>query len=103
MATLQGAEIRHMAALVAIAHEPSVTAAARRLGCPQATLSQQLVELEQAAGIRLLWGDHGGEDSLTYAGRLLLGHALKIVGRVAAARADLDAIRRAQLSEAHRD
>jgi DNA-binding transcriptional LysR family regulator len=102
MASLQGAEIRHMAALVAIAHEPSFTAAAQRLGCPQAMLSQQLVELEQAAGTRLLWRDHGGEDSLTAAGRILLGHALKIVARVAAARADLDEIRRAQLTEAHR-
>jgi DNA-binding transcriptional LysR family regulator len=98
MATLKGAEIRHMAALVAIAREPSFTAAARRLGYAQSTLSRQLIELERAAGTRLLLRDRGGEDSLTDAGRLLLGHAQKIVARVAAARADLDAISRAQLS-----
>jgi DNA-binding transcriptional LysR family regulator len=84
-----------MAALVAIACEPSFTAAARRLGCARATLRRQLTELEQAAGTPLVSRDRGVEDRLTEAGKHLLDHAQQVVACVAAARADVDAIGRA--------
>jgi DNA-binding transcriptional LysR family regulator len=93
---LHGAEIRHMAALVAVAGARSFSTAARRLGCAQSTLSEQLNELERAAGARLVErGRGGGSDGLTEAGRLLLEHAKAVVARVGAARADLEALERA--------
>jgi molybdate transport repressor ModE-like protein len=92
---LWGVEIRHLAALAAVAREGSVRRAARRLGYAQSTVSQQLAELEEAVDARLVERVRGaGEIQLTDAGRLLLGHAESIVARVTAARADLGALER---------
>lgn len=94
---LQGAEIRHLAALVAVAEEPSLATAARRLGCAQSTLRRQLVELERAAGTRLLDCRSGAASAgLTDAGRHVLGRAETVVACVNAARADLEALERAE-------
>jgi molybdate transport repressor ModE-like protein len=98
-AVLLGTEIRHLAALVAVARERSFSAAARRLGVAVSTLTHQLSEFEQAAGARLVERTRGGDDParLTKAGDLLLFHAEAVMAQVYAARADLEAVGRTQL------
>jgi DNA-binding transcriptional LysR family regulator len=88
-----GVELRHLAALQAIAEERAFGRAARRLGYTQSAVSQQIATLERAVGERLLERPGGPRPvSLTEAGRLLLRHAEAIVARLDAARADLAAL-----------
>lgn len=88
-----GVELRHLAALQAIAAEGSFGRAARRLGYTQSAVSQQLATLERLVGERLVERPGGPRPvSLTEAGRLLLRHAKAIVARLDAARADLQAL-----------
>src|SRR5437667_12808377 len=88
-----GVEVRHLAALQALAAERSFGRAARRLGYTQSAVSQQIATLERIVGGRLV-GRPGGPRpvSLTEAGELLLRHAEAIVARLAAAQADLGAL-----------
>lgn len=80
---LGGVEIRHLAALAAVAGEGSLKGAARRLGYVQSAVSRQLAELEHAVDARLVERLPGaGGVRLTDAGRLLLGHAESILGRI---------------------
>jgi DNA-binding transcriptional LysR family regulator len=88
-----GVELRHLAALQAVAQERSFGRAARRLGYTQSAVSQQIAMLERLVGERLLERPGGPRPvSLTEAGRLLLRHADAIVARLDAARADLAAL-----------
>ncbi|MBD0328733.1 MAG: LysR family transcriptional regulator [Thermoleophilia bacterium] len=88
-----GVELRHLAALQAIAEEGSFGRAARRLGYTQSAVSQQIATLERIVGERLLERPGGPRPvSLTEAGRLLLRHAEAIVARLDAARADMEAL-----------
>jgi DNA-binding transcriptional LysR family regulator len=88
-----GVELRHLAALQAVAAERSFGRAARRLGYTQSAVSQQIAMLERLVGERLLERPGGPRPvSLTEAGRLLLRHADAIVARLDAARADLAAV-----------
>ena len=88
-----GVELRHLAALQAIAEEGSFGRAARLLGYTQSAVSQQIAMLERLVGERLVERPGGPRPvSLTEAGRLLLRHADAIVARLAAARADLEAL-----------
>src|SRR5438094_963796 len=81
-----GVELRHLAALEAVAEEGSFGRAARRLGYTQSAVSQQIAHLEKIVGARLLERPGGPRAvSLTDAGRLLLRHADAIVARLAAA------------------
>jgi molybdate transport repressor ModE-like protein len=85
-----GVELRHLAALRAIAEEGSFGRAARRLGYTQSAVSQQIAMLERIVGERLLERPGGPRPvTLTEAGRLLVRHAAAIVARLDAARADL--------------
>ena len=85
-----GAELRHFAALAAIAEARSFRAAAERLGYVQSAVSQQIAFLERVAGTRLVERSPGQPTvSLTPAGALLLKRVDSILAQVAAAWADL--------------
>jgi len=89
-----GVEVRHLAALQALAAERSFGRAARRLGYTQSAVSQQIATLERIVGERLVERPGGPRPvSLTEAGELLLRHAESIVARLKAAQADLNALR----------
>jgi molybdate transport repressor ModE-like protein len=88
-----GVELRHLAALEAVAEEGSFGRAARRLGYTQSAISQQIAQLEKVVGAKLVERPGGPRAvSLTDAGRLLLRHADAIVARLAAAQADMAAL-----------
>jgi molybdate transport repressor ModE-like protein len=88
-----GVELRHLAALQAIAEEGSFGRAARRLGYTQSAVSQQLATLERLVGERLVERPGGPRPvTLTEAGRMLQRHAEAIVARLQAAQADLHAL-----------
>jgi DNA-binding transcriptional LysR family regulator len=88
-----GVELRHLAALQAVAEEASFGRAAQRLGYTQSAVSQQIATLERIVGERLVERPGGPRPvSLTEAGALLLRHAEAIVARLRAAQADLTAL-----------
>jgi DNA-binding transcriptional LysR family regulator len=88
-----GVELRHLAALKAVAEQRSFARAAQQLGYSQPAISQQISALERAVGERLVERPGGPQRvSLTEAGELLLRHAESIVARLAAAKADLAAL-----------
>jgi molybdate transport repressor ModE-like protein len=87
-----GVELRHLAALQAVAREGSFGGAAVALGYSQSAVSQQIAALERIVEERLVERPGGPRPvSLTDAGKLLLGHAEGIVARLEAAQADLAA------------
>jgi molybdate transport repressor ModE-like protein len=89
-----GVELRHFAALQAVASEGSFGRAAERLGYTQSAISQQIQTLEKIVGEKLIERPGGPRPvSLTEAGHLLLRHAETIVARLQAAQADLHALR----------
>ena len=75
-----GVEVRHLAALRAVAQEGSFGGAALALGYTQSAVSQQIATLERAVGERLVERPGGPRRvSLTEAGVVLLRHAERIV------------------------
>jgi DNA-binding transcriptional LysR family regulator len=88
-----GIDLRHFAALEAVARTRSFGAAARELGYTQSAVSQQIAQLERIVGQRL-FDRPGGPRRVepTEAGLLLLRHADAIVARLDAARADMAAL-----------
>jgi molybdate transport repressor ModE-like protein len=89
-----GIELRHLAALEAVARHGSFGRAAEALGYTQSAVSQQIAALERIVGERLVERPGGPRRiSLTEAGRLLLRHAEAIDARLEAAHADLVALR----------
>jgi DNA-binding transcriptional LysR family regulator len=88
-----GVELRHLAALEAVAHEGSFRGAGARLGYAQPAISQQIAALEAAVGTRLVDRRRGrGGVSLPEAGGLLLAYASEIGARLRSARAELAAL-----------
>jgi molybdate transport repressor ModE-like protein len=88
-----GVEIRHLAALEAIARTSSFSQAAAQLGYAQSAVSQQIATLERVIGHQLVERPGGPRPvSLTEAGAVLLRHAHHITARLGAAKADLDAL-----------
>jgi DNA-binding transcriptional LysR family regulator len=88
-----GVELRHLAALEAVASEGRFGRAAERLGYTQSAVSQQIATLERIVGEQLVERPGGPRPvSLTEAGRVLLRHAEAIVSRLQAAQADLAAL-----------
>jgi DNA-binding transcriptional LysR family regulator len=85
-------ELRHLAALRAVAHEGSFAAAAAKLGYTQSAISQQIAMLEGIVGAPVVARRRGRQPAeLTEVGRLLADHADAIVARLQAAEADLAA------------
>jgi DNA-binding transcriptional LysR family regulator len=88
-----GVELRHLAALEAVASEGSFGRAAERLGYTQSAVSQQIATLERIVGEQHVERPGGPRPvSLTEAGRVLLRHAEAIGSRLQAAQADLAAL-----------
>jgi DNA-binding transcriptional LysR family regulator len=88
-----GVELRHLAALEAVAREGTFGRAAVALGYTQSAVSQQIQTLERLVGERLVERPGGPRAvSLTEAGSLLLRHAEAIVSRLHAAQADMAAL-----------
>ena len=88
-----GVELRHLAALEAVAAEGTFGRAAQRLGYTQSAVSQQIATLERIVGERLIDRPGGPRSvSLTEAGELLRRHAEAITARLDAARADMAAL-----------
>ena len=97
-----GVEIRHLAALRAVAEEGTFGAAALRLGYAQSAISQQIAALERHVGRRLFDRPGGSRPvTLTRAGELLLDHAESIMTRLSAARIDLDTLADEEIGRAH--
>jgi DNA-binding transcriptional LysR family regulator len=88
-----GIDLRHLAALEAVARTGSFGRAARELGYTQSAVSQQIAQLERIVGQKL-FDRPGGPRRVepTEAGLLLLGHADAIVAQLDAARADMAAL-----------
>ena len=95
-----GVEVRHLAALRAVAREGSFGGAALALGYTQSAVSQQIATLERAVG-ELLVDRPGGPRrvSLTEAGNVLLRHAERIVAGMEAAWADVRAVTTGEAGE----
>src|SRR5471032_880964 len=88
-----GIELRHLAALDAVAREGSFRRAATRLGYVQSAISHQIAALESLTGKRLIERSRGTRPlALTRAGEILLAHADAVIARVRAAQADLAAL-----------
>ena len=94
---LADADLRHLAALRAVAEEGSFGRAATRLGFTQSAVSQQIATLERLVGEPLFDRPGGPRPvTLTAAGRMLLPHAVSVLERVRAAEADLVGLRSGQ-------
>src|SRR3954469_8429439 len=88
-----GIELRHLAALEAVAREGSFRRAAVSLGYVQSAISQQIAALERVVGRRLVERSRGGGRlRLTETGDLVLQHAEAILARLKAAQADVAAL-----------
>src|SRR5436309_683638 len=86
-------ELRHLAALHAVGREGSFAAAAAALGYTQSAISQQIAMLERIVGAPVVERRGGRRPAvLTEVGQILTNHAEAIVGRLQAARADIQAI-----------
>ena len=85
-----GIEVRHLAALQALAEEASFHGAARRLGYSQPAVSQQLAALERIVGTQLVNRPRVSQPlTLTEAGERLLVYARAVQASLASAEAEL--------------
>src|SRR3954464_9829255 len=84
-------DVRRMKVLREVAARGSFSAAAETLAYTQSAVSQQIAALEREAGTRVV-GRNARGVRLTDAGRSLVVHADAILGRLADAEAELDAI-----------
>ncbi|MFG2137620.1 LysR family transcriptional regulator [Streptomyces sp. NPDC048650] len=80
--------VDRLRALAAVAAHGSIAQASRTLHMTPSGVSQQLAKLEREAGHSLL-EPHGRSIRLTHAGRVLAGHADRLLEQLAAAQSDL--------------
>ncbi len=95
MWTLRTADPRQLAALVAVVDAGTFTAAAEQLGFTQSAISQQIRQLERAAGVALFDRPRGPRPAeLTTAGRMVLEHARSVLARIDRMDEQLELLRR---------
>jgi DNA-binding transcriptional LysR family regulator len=83
-------EVRHFAALAAVASEQSFRGAGKRLGYVQSAISRQIAYLEERTGARLIERSQGPKPvHLTQAGELILSYASDILETIDAAQGEL--------------
>jgi DNA-binding transcriptional LysR family regulator len=88
-----GLDLRHLAALRAIAEQGSFKGAAQALGYTPSAISQQITSLERTVGSRVVVREHGRKAlGLTEAGVIMLRHLSAIEARLDAARAEITAL-----------
>jgi len=91
MTALHDLELRHLAALDAVAAEGTFGRAALRLGYTQSAVSQQIAALERLVGAPLFDRPGGPRPvTLTPLGVVVLGHARDVLRRVRHAGDDID-------------
>ena len=92
-ATVMQLELRHLAALVAVADAGTISRAADDLGYTQSAVSQQIAALEKAVGGPVFERPGGPRPlRLTPAGDALLAHARTVLGQLRVAEADVRAV-----------
>ncbi len=92
-----GLEMRHLAALEALARERSFRDAATSLGYVQSAVSHQLATMERIVDARLVERARGtAQVDLTEAGEVMLQHAHAILAQFRAAQGKLNALARGQ-------
>ena len=88
-----GLDLRHLAALQAIAEQGSFKGAAHALGYTPSAISQQITSLERTIGSRVVVREHGRKAlGLTEAGVIMLRHLNAIEARLETARAEIAAL-----------
>src|SRR5919204_4263284 len=88
-----GLELRHLAALKAVAEEGTFARAGVRLGYTQSAISQQIAALERIVGARVLERPPGRRPvGLTPTGRVVLRHGAAMLARAQVVEADLAAV-----------
>lgn len=88
-----GLDLRHLAALRAIAEQGSFKDAAQALGYTPSAISQQITSLERTIGSRVVVREHGRRAlGLTEAGAIMLRHLNAIEARLEAARTEIAAL-----------
>src|SRR5918999_593542 len=84
-------DVRRLEVLCAVARHRSLSAAAASLSYTPSAVSQQIAALEREVGVGLV--ERGPRGALlTEAGRALVGHANEILGRIADAHEELQAM-----------
>src|ERR1700722_459524 len=94
LAAMSDAELRHLAAMAAVADEGSFGRAAARLGYSQSTISQQIAALEKAVGGPVFDRPGGPKPvRVTPLGALVLAHGRDLLAKAAAMAAALDRVK----------
>ncbi len=90
-ARLEGLDVRHLRALLAVVEHGTFASAAEALGFTQSAVSQQIASLERLVGERLFDRPGGPRPvTLTAAGRMVLRHAERIIEQVGVFERDLN-------------
>jgi DNA-binding transcriptional LysR family regulator len=93
VADWHGLDLRHLAALRAIAEQGSFKGAAQALGYTPSAISQQITGLERTIGSRVVVREHGRKAlGLTEAGVIMLRHLNAIEARLETARTEIAAL-----------
>jgi DNA-binding transcriptional LysR family regulator len=88
-----GIELRHLETFHAVARAGSFSQAALKLGYTQSAVSHQIASLERIVGVRLLERPGGRRPvSVTEHGRLLLGHADRVLATLSTAEAEMQTL-----------
>ncbi len=91
---LDGWDVRHLAAVLAIAEERSFSRAAARLGYTQSAVSQQVHALEKRLGVAVFDRAAGPRPvELTQAGEILVQHARAVLSELRMASQNVRAVR----------